>query len=207
MASVSLSLAGIDQLKRLQAFLDPKLYDKATKGGISYASKAVPPAVAKGISSGYNITSRRVKQDISRVRFADGGQSAVIGFSRRPPTLAQFKPNPGSRQPQPGLGRGMGWGKPTKAGKPLTATIIKGKGRQIISGAFMATGASANRLVLRRTGNGSLQGVYGPSTGSIFLGNSAIGPELRADVQTRINEQFIKGYQRVLDSAARGFGK
>ena len=207
MASATITVTGSEGLERLRSFLDPKLYAKATKGGITYASKAVPPAVAKGISSGYNISSSRVKKDISRVRFADGGQSAVIGFSRRPPTLAQFKPNPGSRQPQPGLGRGLGWGRPVKPGKPLTATIIKGKGRQIIPGAFMATGASANRLVLRRTDNGQLKGVYGPSTGSIFLGNSAIGPKLRADVQTRINEQFIKGYQRVLDSAARGFGK
>ena len=207
MANVSFTVTGVEGLERLRSFLDPKLYDKATKGGISYASKAVPPAVAKGISSGYNITSSRVKQDISKVRFVDGGQTALIGFSRRPPTLAQFKPNPGTRQPQPGLGRGKGWGKPAKPGKPLTATIIKGKGRQIIPGAFMATGASANRLVLRRTDNGQLKGVYGPSTGSIFLGNSAIGPNLRADVQARINEQFIKGYQRVIDSAARGFGK
>jgi hypothetical protein len=207
MASLSFSVTGVQDLKRLQAFLDPKLYAKATRGGVTYASKAVPPAVAKGISSNYNIGSTRVKQDISRTQFVDGGQAALIGFSRRPPTLAQFKPNPGSRQPQPGLGRGLGWGRPVKPGKPLTATIIKGKGRQIIPGAFMATGASANRLVLRRTGNGSLQGVYGPSTGSIFLGNSAIGSQLRSDVQARINEQFIKGYQRVLDSAARGYGK
>ena len=205
MASTTFAVAGIEELKRLQSFLDVKLYEKATKGGISYASKAVPPAVAKGISSGYNITSTRVKKDISRVRFADGGQTAVIGFSRRPPTLVQLKPNPGTRQPQPGLGRGLGWGKPAKPGKPLTATIIKANGRQIIPNAFMATGLNANRLVLRRTSNGQLQGVYGPSTGSIFLGNSAIGEQLRKDVQKRINQQFIKGYERVLDSPVRGF--
>jgi hypothetical protein len=207
MASTTFTVTGIEELKRLQSFLDVKLYEKAERGGISYAAKAVPPAVAKGISSSYNITSARVKKDVTRTQFVDGGRAVIIGFSRRPPTLAQFKPNPGTRQPQPGLGRGKGWGRPVKPGKPLTATIIKGKGRQIIPGAFMATGASANRLVLRRTSNGSLQGVYGPSTGSIFLGNSAIGPQLRADVQKRINEQFIKGYERVLDSAARGYGR
>ena len=207
MANVSFTVTGVEGLERLRSFLDPKLYDKATKGGISYASAAVPPAVAKGISSGYNITSSRVKQDISKVRFVDGGQTALIGFSRRPPTLAQFKPNPGTRQPQPGLGRGKGWGKPAKPGKPLTATIIKGKGRQIIPGAFIATGLNDNRLVLRRFGIGQFRGVYGPSIGSIFLGNSAIGSQLRSDVQERINEQFIKGYQRVIDSAARGYGQ
>ena len=206
MASTSFTITGAEDLKRLRSFLDVKLYDKATRGGISYASKAVPPAVAKGISSSYNIASARVKKDISRTQFVDNGQTALIRFSRRPPTLAQFKPDPGIRQPQPGLGRGKGWGKPAKPGKPLSVTIVKGKGRQSIGGVFLATGASANRLVLRRTGNGQLQGVYGPSTGSIFLGNSAIGPQLRDDVQKRINEQFIKGYQRVLDSAARGYG-
>lgn len=207
MATTSLAITGAEDLKRLRSFLDVKLYDKATRGGISYASKAVPPAVAKGISSTYNIASTRVKKDISRVRFVDDGQTALIGFSRRPPTLTQFKPNPGTRPQRPGLGRGKGWGKPTKAGKPLSVTIIKGKGRQSIGGVFMANGQNDNRLVLRRTGTGKLPGVYGPSTGSIFLGNSAIGPQLRDDVQKRINEQFVKGYQRVLDSAARGYGR
>lgn len=204
MASISLSLTGIDQLKRLQAALDPKLYDRALRGGISYASKAVPPAVAKGITSSYNFTSARVKKDISKTQFVDGGQTALIRFSRRPPTLTQFKPNPGTRYPQPGLGRGMGWGKPKKPGRPLTATINRSKGRQPFVGAFRAQGLNANSLVLRKDSAGRFYGVYGPSIGSIYLGQSDIGTQLRADVQLRINEQFIKGFQRVLDSASRG---
>ncbi len=68
MASLSFSVTGVQDLKRLQAFLDPKLYDKARRGGISYASKAVPTAVSKGISSNYNIGSTRVKQDIRAPR-------------------------------------------------------------------------------------------------------------------------------------------
>jgi hypothetical protein len=204
MASTTFTVTGAEELKRLRSFLDVKLYDKATRGGISYAAKAVPPAVAKGISSTYNISSKRVKKDVTKVRFADGGQTAVIGFSRRPPTLTQFKPKAGTRYPQPGLGQGKGWGKPTKAGKPISAVINRGKGRQAFDGAFFAQGLNANSLVLRKGSNGRFYGVYGPSVGSMFLGNSAIGPQLRDDVQKRIQEQFIKGFQRVLDSAQRG---
>lgn len=207
MARLTVELTGLDGLQKMQQFLNPALFKKAQQGGVSYAAKAVPPAVAKGITASYNITSSRVKKDISGIRFAGDGQSASIGFSRRAPTLTQFKPNPGRRGgPQPGLGRGMGWGSPKPAGKPVTATIIKAKGRQSFPGAFIATGANGNRLVLRREGE-RLRGVYGPSIGSIFLGQSAIGPTLRADVQARISEQYIKGFQRVIDSAARGYAK
>jgi hypothetical protein len=204
MASISLSLAGIDQLQRLKAFLDPKLYDKALRGGITYGSKAATPAVAKGITATYSLSAARVKKDISRTQFVDGGQTALIKFSRRPPTLTQFKPKAGTRYSQPGLGQGLGWGKPVKAGKPITAVINRSKGRQAFDGAFFAQGLNANSLVLRKGSNGRLYGVYGPSVGSMFLGNSAIGPQLRSTVEQRIQEQFIKGFQRVLDSASRG---
>jgi hypothetical protein len=204
MASISLSLAGIGQLQRLKAFLDPKLYDKALRGGINYGSKAAPPAVAKGITASYSLSAARVKKDISRTQFVDGGQTALIKFSRRPPTLTQFKPKAGTRYPQPGLGQGLGWGKPVKAGKPITAVINRSKGRQAFDGAFFAQGLNSNSLVLRKGSNGRFYGVYGPSVGSMFLGNSAIGPQLRSTVEQRIQEQFIKGFQRVLDSASRG---
>lgn len=207
MARLTLELTGLSSLQKLQQITDPALFRKAQKGGVSYASKAVPPAVAKGITSAYNITSARVKKDISGIRFAGDGTSATIGFSRRPPTLTQFKPNPGRRGPQKGMGRGMGWASPKPPGRPVSATIIRQKGRQTFPGAFVVNGNAGNRLVLRRTSSGDLQGVYGPSIGSIFLGQSHIGPDLRADVQRRITEQYIKGFQRVLDSAARGYGK
>lgn len=205
MTRLNVELTGLDQLQRLQEFINPKLFERAQKGGLSYASKAVPLAVRKGITANYNITSTRVNQDISSVRFAGDGLSASIRFSRRPPTLTQYKPNLGKQNPQPGLGRGLGWGKPSRQGRPVTATIIRDKGRQSFPGVFITTGLNGNRVALRRTSSGKLQGVYGPSTGSIFLGNSAEGEQLRSDVQARIMEQYIKGFQRVLDSAARGY--
>jgi hypothetical protein len=204
MASLSISLTGIESLNRLQAFINPKLYDKAIKGGISYASKAVPPAVAKGITTSFNISSARVKKDIGRTAFVDRGTTALIKFSRRPPTLSQFKPNPGKRQPQPGLGRGRGWGPPLKPGKPLTAMVSRTTGRVAFAGAFRARGLNANSLVLRKDTSGRFYGVYGPSVGSMFLGQSRIGPQLRDDVSKRINDQFIRGFERVINSAARG---
>ena len=125
-------------------------------------------------------------------------------FSRRPPTLTQFKPKAGTRYPQPGLGQGKGWGKPAQPGKPISAVISRSRGRQTFNGAFFAQGLNANSLVLRKGSNGRFYGVYGPSVGSMFIGASAIGPQLRENTEKRIQEQFIKGFQRVLDSAKRG---
>ena len=205
MASVSFQVTGLDQLQRMQAFLAPETFLKAQRGGISYALKAVSPAVAKGIGAAYNLKAARIKQDILSAKIDPGGLSATVRFSRRPPTLAQFSPKPGKRGHQPGLGRGMGWGRAKPQGKPLTALVVKAQGRRAYPGAFLATGASGNQLVLRRGPVGQLLAMHGPSIGSIFLGRSSIGPQLRMDVEARINEQFIKGFQRVLDSAARGF--
>ena len=205
MASVSFQVTGLDQLQRMQAFLAPETFLKAQRGGISYALKAVSPAVAKGIGAAYNLKAARIKDDILSAKIDPGGLSATVRFSRRPPTLAAFNPKPGKRGHQPGLGRGMGWGKAKPQGKPLTAVTLRARGRTAFPGAFMATGASGNMLVMRRDANGSLKAFHEPSIGSLFLGKSKIGPQLRMDVEARINEQFIKGFQRVLDSAARGF--
>ena len=203
---IKVEVTGLDQIGQMQALLQPALFEKAQRGGISYAAKAVPPLVAKGIGAAYNIKAARVKQDISGPRMEQGGMVATLRFSRRPPSLAQFNPNPGRRGPQPGLGRGLGWGPAKPAGKPLAVTIRKGGGRQSIRNAFIAAGANGNRLVFKRQADGALQALYGPSIGSIYGGRSAIGEQLRADVQARIHQQFLVGFQRVLDSASRGYG-
>ena len=209
MANISLSLTGIEELQRLQQLTNPDLYLRAVRGGISYASKSVPPAVSKGIRQTYNITASRIKQDISGIRISDQGTTATIRFSRRPPTLTQFGARPGTRaNGQRGLGRGLGWSRPATPGRPLTATVLRSQGRRPYANAFIATGNNGNQVVLRRSNSNpnKLYGVYGPSIGSIFLGQSAIASQLQSDVQARINEQFIRGFQRVLDSAARGYG-
>ena len=206
MAGLTMKLEGLESVRKMQEFLNPKTFEKAQRGGVSYAAKSVKPAVSKGIGAAYNIKAARIKEDISSVRIDQGGMAATIRFSRRPPTLGQFGIKPGTRGKQPGLGRGMGWGKAKPAGKPLTAIQLRASGRTTVKGAFQATGNSANKLVFRRGSNGKLISLYGPSIGSIFLGNSKIGTQLREDVQARIQEQYLTGFQRVLDAAARGYG-
>jgi hypothetical protein len=204
--AVSFTIDGLDRLASMQRFLDPKLYDKASRSAVRYAAKAVPPAVAKGVTQSYNIKSARVKQDISRVRIEQGGQAAVVGFSRRAPTLMQYGARAGTRGTgRRGRGRGLGWTAPAKPGKPLTAMTVKAKGRQKIRSAFIARGRNGNQLVLQRQGD-RLKALYGPSIGSIFLGNSKISEQLKADVQRRISQQFVTGFERALKADARGFG-
>jgi len=204
--TVTVEMTGLDAMQNFLAAFDPGPMAKLQKAALSYASKSVAPTVAQGITASYNLTSARVKQDISGVRFSSDGLEATIAFSRRPPTLSQFKPNPGKRGHQAGLGRGMGWAKPKPAGKPLSAAIFKGQRKQYRN-TFIATGNSSNQLVFRRDAEGKLHAVYGPSIGSIFDGKSAIGPELRAKVQARLSEQYIKGFERAMAAAQRGFGK
>lgn len=206
MAGLTMKLEGLNTLQKQIEFTDPKTYAKAQRSALSYAAKSVPPAVAKGIGAAYNIKAGRIKQDISSVRIDQDGKTATIKFSRRAPTLSQYSVKPGTRGKQPGLGRGMGWGKAKPAGKPLTAIQLRSTGRTAITGAFQATGKAGNLLVFRRGANGKLIGIYGPSIGSIFLGQSKIGTQLRADVQARIQEQYQTGFQRVLDAASRGYG-
>lgn len=197
---LDLQLTGVEDLLKLKAFTDPKLYEKALQGGLKYASGSVPTAAAKSIRQEYTIPSARVKQDI-KGPFIRGDEATLI-FSRKPPTLVQFGFNPGKRGgPQPGLGQGKGWGKPKPKGKPASAKILRAGARLSYPNTFLAKGLPFTRLK-----TGKLKVEHGPSTGSIFLGRSQFGDQFRAEVQARMNEQFIKGVQRVLDSAARGYG-
>jgi len=207
MASVRLEITGLDQLRKMAEALGPQTLAKASRAGVRHAAAGVAPKVAKSISERYGIPSRRVRQDVRAVRIAPDGQSATVAFSRRPPLLTQYGAKPGTRGRQPGLGRGLGWGKPVKPGRPLSALIDRSAGRQPIPGAFIVTGHSGNRLTVRRGRGGKLVSLYGPSVGSIFAGGSKIGPVLRAETETMIRARFIAGFQRVLDSAARGYGK
>ncbi len=208
MSLIRLEITGLDQLAKIRQALGPELLKRATRAGVAHAAKGVAPKVGKSISESYGIPSRRVRQDVRGVRIAPDGMSATVAFSRRPPTLTQYGARPGRPATgQPGLGRGLGWGKPSKPGRPLSALVDRSAGRQPVPGAFLSTGRSGNRVVLRRGRGGKLEALYGPSVGSIFAGGSKIGPVLRAETELLIRERFISGFQRVLDSAARGYGK
>ena len=207
MAGITLKIDGLDQLQKMLQFTDPKNFAKARRAGIAKATGAIKTQVAKGIGESYNIKAGKIKQDISRATIAPDGSSATIRFSRRPPTLAQYGMMPGTRgSGQPGLGRGMGWGKPAKPGRPLTATVLKTEGRKAYKGAFVAIGNSGNQVVLRKDSQGKLYAVHGPSIGSIFLGEGRHSQQLQANAARVINDEFIKGFEKKLSDIARGYG-
>jgi hypothetical protein len=203
---LTLDLQGIPELNRARLLLSSQQFDKATKSALAFAAAAVPPAVAKGIGQSYAIKAARIKQDISRVSITPDGETASIRFSTRPPTLAQFNPRPGTRGTgRRGKGRGRGWTAPARPGRPVTAIVLRSKGRQPYRGAFMATGASGNSLVLKRTPSG-LKALYAPSIGRIFAGRSQAGEQLRADAIARVRERFAKGLERSIGRTLRGYG-
>ena len=199
--TLDLQLSGLKSLDPMMEFTNPKLFAKALKGGISYAAKAGITASSKAVTARYNIKAARVKQDIKGPFIRN--DTATLIFSRRPPTLNQFGLTPGARGgKQPGLGQGMGWGKPSPKGKPLTARIFKDSPRTTYPRAFIQRG-----LPFTVGKHGKLRVLYGPSVGSDIFGNGRYAVVIRSEVTARMNEQFITGMQRVLDSAARGFTK
>jgi hypothetical protein len=211
---VTLDIQGLDKLEKMRAWLDPKTFQKAQRGGVTAAAKSVPKVAGQSISQRYNLKSGRIKQDI-RGPFIRGDQATLI-FASRAPTLNQYGIKPGTRATgQPGLGRGRGWGKPIKPGRPATATIIKGE-RQQYPTTFLGRGRSGQILPFRvggpdrtggitRTGRRRLVVGYGPSIASIYT-KGRFAPLIKAEIEAEINRRFIAGYQRVLDSAARGYG-
>jgi hypothetical protein len=196
--TVDLQLSGFEKLANIT---DPKLLAKAVKGGIKYAAKAGATQAAKSVASRYTIKSARIKQDIKGPFIY--GDTATLVFSRRPPTLNQFSLTVGRRGgPQPGMGRGMGWGKPAPRGKPVSARIFKDGPRQVYRGVFMVNGLPMRYIRAKN----KFEVAYGPSIGSDIFGSGRYATTIRAEVVTRMNEQFITGMQRVLDSASRGYG-
>jgi len=201
--SVNLELSGIKSFDPMLEFTNPKLYAKAVKGGIRYAAKAGVVQAAKSVGARYNLKAGRIKEDI-RVSAISGDQATLV-FRRRPPTLNQFGLSLGKRGgPQPGLGQGMGWGKPKPKGKPISAKIFRDGPRQAYRGAFLITGRNGATIPVRSKG-GKLVAIYGPSVGSDIFGRGRYSALIQAEVGQRINEQFITGMQRVLDSASRGY--
>ena len=200
MAGITVDLQ-LSVFEKLSAITDPKLLAKAVKGGIKYAAKAGATQAAKSVASRYTIKSARIKQDIKGPFIY--GDTATLVFSRRPPTLNQFSITLGRRGgPQPGMGRGMGWGKPAPRGKPVSARIFKDGPRQTYRGVFMVNGLPMRYI--RATNNYEVE--YGPSIGSDIFGTGRYAAVMRAEITARMNEQFITGIDRVLSSASRGYG-
>jgi hypothetical protein len=187
---VDIQLTGISSLGPLLELTDPKLFAKALKGGISYAAKAGATQAGKSVSSRYNIKSSRVKADIRGPYIR--GDEASIYFSRRPPSAIQY----GGRD----------------NGKGLSISVFKGQRVNVARGFIMQPGPKAGPKAgkpwqrISPARNAKLRFVYGPSLGAIAFGTGRHATAIKAELATRMNEQFIKGVQRVLDSASRGYG-
>jgi hypothetical protein len=83
---------------------------------------------------------------------------------------------------------------------------FKPAGRQPITGAFQAAGRNGNQLVFRRKRNGKLRGLYGPSIGGIFMGDTRTGEGLRAQVRDEVAARYRTGFIRALMAGQRGYG-
>ena len=219
MAVTTIGIDGLEDLARLAALFTPEQFAKAQTAGMRYAARSFNPRgrinslITKGIAESYGISQKRVSTDIRQPFVASDGSYITIGFSKYAPTLTQFAVKPGTghpprggRSPQPGRGRGQGWGKPNPAREPLTALQFRPSGRQPITGAFQGVGKNGNLLVYRRKRNGKLRGLYGPSIGGIFIGKTRTGESLRAQVRERVAAQYRVGFMRALMAGQRGYG-
>lgn len=187
---LDVDIQGANDLLKMRDFLNPKTLAKAQRGGISYAARAGKVAVAKEIRARYNIPSARIKQDVTGPSFGPGGTSATLYLSRKPPSALSY----GGKD----------------AGRGLTMKITRGGRAQRVRRGFIIKSGKLEGLPFRRVTterDSRIAFVFGPSIGSLFAGQADNAEVMQAAVNARINEQFIKGMQRVLDSAARGYGR
>ena len=182
MATVRLDIttAGLDAM---QAILDPVRFRKDVSAGLRYAGSGAKTTAAKEIGARYALTSARIKQDISNPVVQTN--ALLLKFGRRPPTL-----------------RGYG-GRPLARGG-YSYQIFRGQ-RERRSDIFeLPIGPG---LPFRRTGKGrsGLTVMYGPSVGSIFVGRSRFGDEVRRVTTERVMVQFVTGVKREQARRARGY--
>ncbi|MFO0001866.1 MAG: hypothetical protein ACK559_12125, partial [bacterium] len=109
------------------------------------------------------------------------GDQATMIFSRKPPSALLYG---GKDAMRPGRG--------------LTVMIQRGQRKPVARGFIVRSGSLQGKPFQRVSNepNAKLRFVSGPSIGSIVLRNSAFGQLIRTELQLRMNEQFIKGYQR-----------
>ena len=181
---ISLQLDGIEGLTTMRAFVDRKGVQKATKYGLSYASRAGKTEAAKQIRARYNIPSGRIKQDISGPFISPDASEARLVFARKPPSALQY----GARD----------------TGKGLTVSIFRGQ-RKAVARGFLVSSGNLQGKPFRRVSRARtpIDFVSGPSVGSIFAGKSQFGDEIRDQVSNRINEQFAKGFERKFNESSR----
>jgi hypothetical protein len=194
---LQIKLTGMEDLLRQASFFDPKVFQKASRDGIVYAGKSVPPAAAKNISAKYNIPSARIKQDIKISSYLKN-DTVEIYFANRPPSAGRF----GARD-------GM------KPGKGLSIQIFRGGARVAIPRGFLQRekGSSPPALLRpyrawrRKPDSRQVEFLYGPSIGRIYGGASRYGQVIRSDIAARTNDQYVKGVERSLNAQSRGYSR
>jgi hypothetical protein len=187
------------ELEKFKPLLTGKELFKLVDAGMRYASKSTGPAVGKQISQRYSIGSRRVQADV-RGPFITSNAPEIeskLFFSRRPPTGMQYRP----RQTKSGVD--FRFFKREK-------TSIRGAFLQTVKGNRLPFKPDRSKLQKPQPGRNkprfALKTIYGPSVGSMYLGDSRHGIEIRQRVDERINEQFTKGVERRVKSILRGYG-
>jgi len=181
---VSLQLSGIEGITAMQAFVERKGIQKATKYGLGYASRAGKTEAAKQIRARYNISSARIKQDIAGPFVSPDASEARLVFTRKPPSALQY----GARD----------------NGKGLTVSIFRGQRKPVSRGFLLSSGSLQGKPFRRVTrARTPIDFVSGPSIGSIFAGQSQFGDQIRDQVSNRINEQFTKGFERKMSERTR----
>jgi len=174
-ARIDIQTAG---LTPMMAFLDPVRFQKDLSAGLRYASRGAETETRKNIGARYALPAARIRQDQYKTRV--DGTALVLGFRRRPPTLRAY----GGRA----LARGG-----------YTYQVFRGQ-RQRNDDIFelpIAGGLPFKRI------NGKIKVMYGPSIGSIFVGRSRHGDEIRRATTERAMQQFIVGVKRELARRAR----
>jgi hypothetical protein len=196
--SIDLDTSALHDIEQL---LQPSQYKKILGKGSRVAAQSVKTSAAKSISSKYGIASARIKQDIRGpyVKSDDRHIIVEIYFARVGPSGMRYNP------------------KQTKSG--LTLRIFKGEKTTIPNGLIQTT-KKGQRFTFktsqsrpyrpdlatnRRKSRKGLDAVYGPSTGSIFLGQSRFGDLLRQQVEDRTAERFQAGVAKAFRDFIKGY--
>ncbi len=175
----------IKGLAKLNSFEAPEAIRKAIRHTAGSPTKRV---ISQKVREHYNLKAARVKKDIMRPRYEDGGFKVTIRTSYDPMTLMQY-----------------GFKQTARGGK---YTIFKGQ-TMFQAGAFKAVGSNGNVLPWVRIGKTRfpVRTMYGPSLAGIITGNSRKGPDLRNSITSELSGILRKRIQKNMGDMLRGFGR
>ena len=201
----------------VKRMLDPKLVDKAVYQSINDVAKEVDKENILEMKKDYNISPKRIRQNIRRKRATPSRPYSVITFTGRPPGLQHY----GAKQ-RVAIGGGVTnlsvsrksgglVGKRMKRGKAsaVTVAVIKGQRRQI-KGAFLQVMPGGGIGIFRRTGEGStpaekrksIERLHGPSVRGMFKARKGLERSNRV-VNAEYPSLFKKRYSKMLRRVKR----